>query len=66
MNSFLQIIGWGGLLFFWFWGCGENNGWIAIGVPVFVVFYAAATGNENGPRGGHREPRIAPFDGDGG
>jgi hypothetical protein len=64
--NLLQFLGWSGLLVFWFWGCGENNGLIAIGVPVFVFCYAAAKGSDGGGGLVRNEPRVSPFDGDGG
>lgn len=61
--TILQGIIYTGLFIIWWWGIDENNGLIAIGLPVAVITYWIATDKS---RGGPDEPRIGgPFDGGG-
>jgi Co/Zn/Cd efflux system component len=53
------------ILAFWLWGIDNNDGLVAIGIPVVIFCYALATSNES--KGGNsNEPRGGPWDGDGG
>lgn len=60
-KDIIQFIAFSGVIAFWLWGCSNNHGLVAIGVPIVVFMYAAATGNNSK---GPDEPRVGPFDGD--
>lgn len=65
MKSFFQFLFGLGIFTFWLWGCENNDGLVAIGIPVAVFCYAASKGKDDGGHGSS-EPRVAPYDADGG
>ena len=44
LNTIAHFLFWMAVLAFWMWGCGENIGIIAIGIPVLVICWSASQG----------------------
>lgn len=64
METFRELLKWiwgFAILAFWLWGCENNDGFVAIGVPAVVIMYAIATSDSKGS--GSNDPRGGPWDG---